>query len=53
MEGFIDLLRHGTEPLAGMREGVEAQRLAEAALASMRSGAPVHLDDGRWVPDAV
>ncbi|MBE7201711.1 MAG: hypothetical protein INR70_28445 [Parafilimonas terrae] len=51
MAGFLDLLTLGTPPLAGLAEGLEAQRLAEAALASMQRGVPVHIDD-TWTPDA-
>ena len=50
MEGFSALVREGTAPLAGIAEGLEAQRLAEAGLASMRSGLPIHLGPG-WRPD--
>ncbi len=51
MEGFLALLRDGAPPLAGIAEGLEAQRLAEAALASTRSGLPVQLGPD-WRPDA-
>lgn len=50
MMAFVDMLARGHAPLASMRDGLEAQRLAEAALVSMESGQPVHLDP-RWTPD--
>jgi myo-inositol 2-dehydrogenase/D-chiro-inositol 1-dehydrogenase len=46
---FVDLIENGKKPLAGMRDGLEAQRLAEAALASMKSGLPVRLE-ANWRP---
>lgn len=50
MIAFVDMLEQGQTPLAGMRDGLEAQRLAEAAVVSMESGQPVHLDP-EWKPD--
>lgn len=50
MVAFVDMIRSGQPPLAGMRDGLEAQRLAEAAMVSMTSGLPVHLHPG-WAPD--
>ena len=50
MEGFVDLLRQGTPPLAGLTEGLEAQRIAEAAMASLHRGVPVAID-AAWTPD--
>jgi myo-inositol 2-dehydrogenase / D-chiro-inositol 1-dehydrogenase len=38
MQAFIAWLRGGPPPLASIRDGLEAQRLAEAALASIGSG---------------
>ncbi len=46
---FVDLIETGKKPLAGMRDGLEAQRLAEAALVSMKSGLPVRLK-ANWRP---
>jgi hypothetical protein len=34
----------GAPLLADIRDGVEAQRLAEAAIVSLRTGAPVRVD---------
>ncbi|WP_256557855.1 Gfo/Idh/MocA family oxidoreductase [Marinobacterium sedimentorum] len=50
MDAFIELLRHGTAPLAGIRDGLEAQRLAEAAQVSLQRGQPVELSSD-WVPN--
>lgn len=50
MVAFVDMLVSGAEPLAGMRDGLEAQRLAEAAMVSMVSGKVVQLDSA-WTPD--
>ena len=49
MDAFVAMLEQGQAPLAGMRDGLEAQRLAEAAEVSMASGQPVHLDL-EWKP---
>ncbi len=49
MVAFIDLLRNGTAPLAGIRDGLEAQRLAEAAQVSMQTGLAVQLHRD-WSP---
>jgi len=49
MAAFVDMLERGRAPLASMRDGLEAQRLAEAAMVSMESGQPVHLDQA-WQP---
>lgn len=38
---FIDLIETGLTPLAGIRDGLEAQRLAEAAIVSAQTGQPV------------
>ena len=49
MVAFVDLLQNGVPPLAGIRDGYEAQRLVEAAIMSMQTGAPVAF--GRdWTP---
>lgn len=50
MTAFVDMLEKGQTPLAGMRDGLEAQCLAEAAMVSMESGQPVRLDS-EWKPD--
>jgi myo-inositol 2-dehydrogenase/D-chiro-inositol 1-dehydrogenase len=44
IDHFVDCVEQGTAPLVGYRDGREALRLADAALASMRSGAMVRLD---------
>lgn len=49
MTAFIDLIETGQPPLAGIRDGLEAQRLAEAAIVSMNSRMPVDLD-ADWHP---
>lgn len=49
MEAFVALLRHGEPVLAGIRDGYEAQRLAEAALISIASGQSVELTPD-WRP---
>ena len=49
MAGFADLLQTGRLPLAGIRDGLEAQRIAEAALVSMRQGVPIHIGPD-WRP---
>lgn len=49
MDAFVDLLRKGTEPLASIDDGLEAQRLAEAALVSMQTGKPVAIGSD-WLP---
>lgn len=43
MTAFADLIEHGEEPLAGARDGLRAQELAEAATASRASGQRVSL----------
>lgn len=49
MHAFIDMIEKGTKPLAGIRDGLEAQRLAEAAIVSMTTGSPVHISSD-WHP---
>lgn len=49
MRAFLAMIETGAVPLAGIREGLEAQKLAEAALLSMRSGRPVSIE-GRAAP---
>ncbi|SCM76866.1 Inositol 2-dehydrogenase [uncultured Pleomorphomonas sp.] len=43
MVAFVDMLTRGAAPLAVIDDGVEAQRLAEAAIRSMETGAAVQL----------
>lgn len=50
MAAFVDLIRHGTPPLAGIRDGLEAQRLVEAAVQSARSGQAVAFGPD-WTPE--
>jgi myo-inositol 2-dehydrogenase / D-chiro-inositol 1-dehydrogenase len=50
MVAFVDMQETGATPLAGMQDGLEAQRLAEAAMVSMASGKVVQLGSG-WQPD--
>lgn len=49
MLAFVDLLQNGTAPLAGIRDGYEAQRLVEAALQSCQTGLPVAFG-AEWTP---
>lgn len=51
MAAFIALLRDGTPPLAGIEDGLEAQRLVEAAVQSARLGQAVGFSPD-WTPDA-
>lgn len=51
MEAFIALIRDGTPPLAGIRDGLEAQRLVEAAQLSARTGRAIDLTPD-WSPEA-
>lgn len=50
MEAFVTLIREGTPPLAGIRDGLEAQRLVEAAQQSARTGLAIDLGSG-WTPE--
>lgn len=50
MAAFIDLIGTGRPPLAGIRDGLEAQRLAEAAIVSMETGRPVAIGPD-WRPE--
>ena len=43
MAAFVEMVETGTEPLAGISDGLEAQRIAEAAIVSMQTGQPVNL----------
>ena len=43
IDHFVDCIGGGEPPLAGFKEGVEALRLADAALESMRTGQTVRL----------
>jgi myo-inositol 2-dehydrogenase/D-chiro-inositol 1-dehydrogenase len=49
MVAFVEMLREGKTPLAGIRDGLEAQRLAEAALVAITTGQPVSLTPD-WQP---
>lgn len=50
MAAFAALIREGTPPLAGIRDGLEAQRLVEAAVESARTGQVVPFGPD-WMPD--
>ncbi len=45
IDHFVDCIRDGTAPLASFADGLEALRLAEAALESLRRGGSVRLDE--------
>ena len=45
VDAFVALIVSSEPPLAGILEGVEAQRLAEAAERSLRTGVPVRVSD--------
>ncbi|PYE46317.1 myo-inositol 2-dehydrogenase [Rhizobium sp. PP-F2F-G20b] len=49
MSAFIDLMRTGAKPLATIRDGLEAQRIAEAAVKSVATGLPVRIGSN-WRP---
>ncbi len=49
MSAFVDLIETASPPLAGIRDGLEAQRLAEAAIVSMKTRMPVDIHPG-WQP---
>nr|WP_272872405.1 Gfo/Idh/MocA family oxidoreductase [Agrobacterium tumefaciens] len=51
MIAFVDMIRTGRKPLAGIRDGLEAQRIAEAAIVSMQTGQPVGIGLD-WRPSA-
>jgi myo-inositol 2-dehydrogenase/D-chiro-inositol 1-dehydrogenase len=46
---FVEMIETGKKPLAEIRDGLEAQRLAEAAIVSMKTGQPVDVDPS-WRP---
>ena len=50
MQTFVAGIARGAPSLAGIRDGLEAQRLAEAAIVSMRTGLRVRLERD-WRPD--
>jgi myo-inositol 2-dehydrogenase/D-chiro-inositol 1-dehydrogenase len=50
MAAFVALLETGEAPLAGIRDGLEAQRIAEAAIVAMQTGSPVTLTPD-WRPN--
>ena len=49
METFVEMIRSGRPSLAGVRDGLEAQRLAEAAVVSLATKSPVRLASN-WRP---
>ncbi|MFK0331921.1 inositol 2-dehydrogenase [Rhizobium sp. NPDC090275] len=49
MHAFVDMIETGAKPLAGIRDGLEAQRIAEAAIVSMKTGTAVHITPD-WNP---
>lgn len=49
MVAFAEMIQSAKAPLAGIRDGLEAQRLAEAAIVSMNTGMPVPLS-ANWRP---
>ncbi|MFK0206462.1 inositol 2-dehydrogenase [Agrobacterium sp. NPDC090283] len=49
MSAFVDVIETGRAPLAGIRDGLEAQRLAEAAIASMTRRMPIDIE-ANWQP---
>ncbi|WP_138471749.1 inositol 2-dehydrogenase [Poseidonocella sp. HB161398] len=49
MDAFVRLVADGTPPLATMKDGLEAQRLVEAAIRSLETGLPVDLTPD-WRP---
>ncbi len=44
IDHFIDCIEKGTKPIVGFQDGLEALRLADAALKSLRTGQTVKLD---------
>lgn len=44
IDHFVDCIEKGTKPIAGFQDGLEALRLADAALESLRTGQTVKLD---------
>lgn len=52
MGDFVAMIRDGKAPLATIRDGLEAQRLAEAAIVSIKTGQPVDLSP-TWQPGAI
>lgn len=49
INAFVAMIEHGEAPLAGIRDGYEAQRLVEAAIVSMNTGSAVQFG-ASWVP---
>lgn len=49
MDDFVAMIREGRTPLATIRDGLEAQRLAEAAIVSLESGQAVAFNE-EWRP---
>jgi myo-inositol 2-dehydrogenase / D-chiro-inositol 1-dehydrogenase len=50
METFVEMIRSGRPPVAGVRDGLEAQRLAEAAVVSLETKLPVRVEPN-WRPN--
>ncbi len=50
MEAFVEMIRSGRPPVAGVRDGLEAQRLAEAAVVSLETKPPVRVEL-HWRPN--
>jgi myo-inositol 2-dehydrogenase/D-chiro-inositol 1-dehydrogenase len=50
MEAFVRMIETGDAPLAGIRDGLEAQRIAEAAIVALETGRPVALN-AAWRPN--
>lgn len=44
LDAFLRFVKDGKEPVADQNDGLQAQLLSEAALESLRKGAPVRLD---------
>lgn len=44
IDHFVDCIEKGVKPIAGFQDGLEALRLADAALESMRTGQTIKLD---------
>lgn len=50
MEAFVAMLATGEPPLAGIHDGLEAQRIAEAAIVAMQTDRPVTMTPD-WRPN--
>lgn len=49
IDAFVDMIENGARPLADITDGLEAQRLVEAAIVSQRTGLPVEFSS-EWRP---